>query len=76
MRWIVVALGLLALGACVQKPMQNTENASQHGKSSLYRFIEPTGGAAYSQGDARYYEQNANPYGSTGGAVPPAYRRP
>jgi hypothetical protein len=61
MRLVLVTLGLLMLAACAQ-PMQTANNGN------LTRFVEPTHGAAYSQGDARYYENYANPYPS-GGAI-------
>jgi hypothetical protein len=59
MRFAILAVGLLVLAACVQpapSPMKNAAN-----KSDLYRFIEPTDGAAYSQSDMYYYRANANP---------------
>lgn len=68
MRLVLVALGLLVVGACAQ-PMQTASNAVGSGKSDLTRFVQPTNGAAYSQSDLYYYTANRNPYPS-GGAMP------
>jgi hypothetical protein len=63
MRYIFATLGLLMLGACAQ-PVQTANDPH------LNRFIEPTDGAAYSQGDVRYYNSESAPY-SGGGMVHP-----
>jgi hypothetical protein len=69
MRTILAGLGLLLLGACAL-PMQN--RASSNDQANLQRFVEPTGGAAYSQADARYYESGVNP-GYAGPAAPQTF---
>jgi len=53
MRLALLFLGLLAMSACAQ-PTQTADNAS-NGTSDLTRFVQPTNGAAFSQGDYRYY---------------------
>ncbi|MGH7074919.1 MAG: hypothetical protein ACREFD_12050 [Stellaceae bacterium] len=55
MRWVLMTLGLLLLGACA--PNQMASNAPPN----LQRYIVPSGGAAYAQSDMRYYENGANP---------------
>ncbi|HEY5211179.1 MAG TPA: hypothetical protein VIJ42_17200 [Stellaceae bacterium] len=62
MRYALAILGLLALGAC-------TPPAQPVNDSNLNRFIEPTDGAAYSQGDARYYNSESPPYSGGGGRM-------
>jgi hypothetical protein len=54
----VIRFGLLAvasfvLGACAAHVPSSNQNVTD--KSDLYRFIEPTNGAAYSQGSINYY---------------------
>lgn len=66
MRFAVLAVGLLVLAACAQPAPPPAKDAAN--KSDLYRFIEPTNGAAYSQGDARYYENQQAPVNGAGGA--------
>jgi hypothetical protein len=68
MRLALLAVGLLVLAACAQPAPPPGKNAAN--KSDLYRFIEPTNGAAYSQGDARYYQNQQAPYSGAGGAPP------
>ncbi len=67
MRFVLLAVALFVLAACappVPPPNQKTAN-----KSDLYRFIEPTNGAAYSQGSIYYYTTGVNPgaFGPAGG---------
>ena len=73
MRVFLVVLGLAWLAACTP-PMQTADNAGKNGKSDLYRYIEPTNGAAYSQGDMRYYESGVNP-GYFGPTIPPSFHK-
>ena len=68
MRLALLAIGLFALAACAQPAPGPGKNAAN--KSDLHRFIEPTDGAAYSQGDARYYENQQAPISGAGGAPP------
>ena len=57
MRIVLVALGLIALGACTT-PAQQTVMLNDN--LGLMRFTEPENGAAWSESDVRYYTQNAN----------------
>jgi hypothetical protein len=62
MRLALAVLGLLLLGACTTP----TQTASTQNKSDLNKYIEPTNGAAYSQGDVRYYNSDNPPYSGGG----------
>ena len=64
MRLALAIFGLLLLAACAQ-PMQ-TAQTGPGSHSDLNRFVEPTGGAAYSESSMYFYEQGANP-GAIGG---------
>lgn len=71
MRIVLLAAALSVLAACAQPmPPPNQKTAS---RSDLYRFIEPTNGAAYSQGSIYYYTTGVNPGafgpGPVGGAM-------
>jgi hypothetical protein len=58
MRFGLIAIGLFVLGACTPGPLP----AAQVGNGAeLNKYVEPTNGAAYSQGDLYYYTTNANP---------------
>jgi hypothetical protein len=62
MRVVFLVIGLLALGACAQPaPSPMAQNGTpKSDKSDLNRFVEPTNGAAYSQGDMYYYRENSS----------------
>jgi hypothetical protein len=67
MRFVFLVAVLSVLAACappMPPPNQKTAN-----RSDLYRFIEPTNGAAYSQGSMYYYTTGVNPgaFGPAGG---------
>jgi hypothetical protein len=53
MRFVLSAAALFFLGACAAHAPSPNQDVAQ--KSNLYRFIEPTDGAAYSQGSISYY---------------------
>jgi hypothetical protein len=53
MRFMLLAAALFVLGACGAPMPSSSPNAAN--RSDLYRFIEPTNGAAYSQGSLYYY---------------------
>jgi hypothetical protein len=53
MRFILLAAALFVLGACGASVPPSSPNAVN--RSDLYRFIEPTDGAAYPQGSLYYY---------------------
>ena len=63
MRIVLVALGLIALGACTT-PAQQTVMLNDN--LGLIRFVEPVDGAAWSESDVRYYTQNANGFADKG----------
>jgi hypothetical protein len=63
MRVALAVLALMMLGACAP-PTQTADNAAAPGRSDLYRFVAPTNGGAWSQGDERYYLEGQAPYGS------------
>ncbi|HXE17131.1 MAG TPA: hypothetical protein VN632_07870 [Stellaceae bacterium] len=65
MRIALAVFGLLLLGACAE-PMQTAQTNAASQRSDLNRFVEPTGGAAYSESSMYFYEQGANP-GAIGG---------
>lgn len=53
MRFVLLAVALFLLGSCAAPVPSSNQNVAD--KSGLYRFIEPTNGAAYSQGSISYY---------------------
>ncbi len=58
MRFVVIAIGLLALGACTPGPLPPAQVSNG---AELYKYVEPTNGAAYSQGELYYYTADTNP---------------
>jgi hypothetical protein len=54
MRLSLLVAALSALAACTLTPPQNQ-------RADLNKYVEPTNGAAYSQGDIRYYQNGVNP---------------
>jgi hypothetical protein len=59
MRIVLLAAALSVLAACA--PPMPPPNQRTAERSDLYRFIEPTNGAAYSQGSMYYYTNGVNP---------------
>jgi hypothetical protein len=60
MRFVLLAAALSVLTACAATPTPPA-NQKTANRSDLYRFIEPTNGAAYSQGSLYYYTTGVNP---------------
>jgi hypothetical protein len=58
MRYALIAIGLLALGACTPGPLPPAQVSNPN---DLKKYVEPTNGAAYSQGDLYYYTTGVNP---------------
>jgi hypothetical protein len=59
MRFVLLAAALSLLAACAAPATPPNEKTTN--RSDLYRFIEPTNGAAYSQGSLYYYTMGVNP---------------
>ncbi len=57
MRFALIALGLLALGACTPGPLPPAQVSDA---SDLKKFVEPTNGAAYSQSNEYYYRDGSS----------------
>ena len=57
MRLSLLVAALLALAACTTPPPMSAQNH----QADLYKYVQPTNGAAYSQSDLYYYTTNVNP---------------
>jgi hypothetical protein len=69
MRLSLVVAALLALGACTPAPPMSAQN----NRADLNKFVQPTNGAAYSQGDLYYYTTAANPGYMGPAGIPPRH---
>jgi hypothetical protein len=67
MRFALIAISLFALGACTPGPLPPAQVSNG---SDLKKYVEPTNGAAYSQGQLYYYTATSAPNAQGPAGIP------
>jgi hypothetical protein len=67
MRFALIAVGLLALCACTPGPLPPAQVSNG---TDLNKYVEPTNGAAYSQGQLYYYTATTGPAAQGPAGIP------